>query len=178
MDLFIKVDEANVPQGFPRLKSNLKQAYPALDFNAATPPSGWLRYRKQLPNIGPYNKFDDSIGADLCQAAYGHNGLERKLVDGEIVEVWHYEPISNEEKQKKIDLEKAVWEALDPPGPASWVFDEPSCEYIAPIPYPSDGKEYCWNESLKIWQAAEGITDFRLVHGSMNQQIVRKIRNS
>jgi hypothetical protein len=34
----------------------------------------------------------------------------------------------------------------------SWVLDEFSCTWKAPVPYPNDGKEYKWNESITNWE--------------------------
>jgi hypothetical protein len=34
----------------------------------------------------------------------------------------------------------------------SWVLDEHTCKWKAPIPYPSDGNEYIWNEELLSWE--------------------------
>ena len=40
-------------------------------------------------------------------------------------------------------------DAFIPPKPfASWVLDETTCVYVAPVTYPSDGKDYIWNESV------------------------------
>jgi hypothetical protein len=46
-------------------------------------------------------------------------------------------------------------EALDafiPPKPfGSWVLDEETCLWAAPVPHPSDGKIYTWNEEIVNW---------------------------
>jgi hypothetical protein len=34
----------------------------------------------------------------------------------------------------------------------SWVLNEFSCTWEAPIPYPNDGKEYKWNEFITNWE--------------------------
>lgn len=34
----------------------------------------------------------------------------------------------------------------------SWVFDEDTCRWNAPISMPNDGKIYFWNEDSKNWQ--------------------------
>jgi len=33
----------------------------------------------------------------------------------------------------------------------SWVLDEDTCLWEAPIPYPTDGNEYNWDESTTSW---------------------------
>jgi hypothetical protein len=53
-------------------------------------------------------------------------------------------------------------EALDafiPPKPyESWVLDETSCLWIAPIEYPGDGGSYTWDESQGDWVEVDGAT--------------------
>lgn len=33
----------------------------------------------------------------------------------------------------------------------SWVLDEATCRWNAPIPYPTDGKSYYWDEATTSW---------------------------
>jgi hypothetical protein len=43
-------------------------------------------------------------------------------------------------------------DAFIPPKPyESWVLLEETCQWIAPIPYPNDGKMYYWDEFIKNW---------------------------
>jgi len=45
-------------------------------------------------------------------------------------------------------------DAFIPPKPEgldSWILNENSCVWEAPIPYPSDGKNYLWNEENQQW---------------------------
>lgn len=50
-------------------------------------------------------------------------------------------------------------EALDsfiPPKPFdSWILNEDSCLWEAPVAYPLDGKVYDWDESLQDWVRAD-----------------------
>lgn len=34
---------------------------------------------------------------------------------------------------------------------ASWVLDEDTCRWGAPVPYPTDGAMYSWNEDEQAW---------------------------
>jgi hypothetical protein len=34
---------------------------------------------------------------------------------------------------------------------SSWVLDEATCQWQAPIPYPNDGKKYRWDEPTLSW---------------------------
>jgi hypothetical protein len=43
-------------------------------------------------------------------------------------------------------------DAFIPPQPyPSWVLDESSCLWEAPVPYPTDGKRYSWDEDTQNW---------------------------
>jgi hypothetical protein len=43
--------------------------------------------------------------------------------------------------------------AFIPPKPyASWILNEDTCRWEAPIVYPEDGKAYAWNEETVSWQ--------------------------
>jgi hypothetical protein len=43
-------------------------------------------------------------------------------------------------------------DAFIPPQPfPSWVLDEDTCRYEAPIPYPTDGLRYNWDEDTTSW---------------------------
>jgi hypothetical protein len=39
---------------------------------------------------------------------------------------------------------------------ASWILDEQSCLWNSPVPYPTDGNKYKWNEANQTWDAASG----------------------
>tara|TARA_R100000152_G_scaffold4699_1_gene1668 strand:- start:110 stop:592 length:483 start_codon:yes stop_codon:yes gene_type:complete len=157
MTLFIKVDENNNPIGHPFLESNLQQVFPSHDWSSG-PMSGYLEFVQVQPDLGIYQKFDESIGADISLATK-HNGLEYKLIDGKIKQFWHILDLTDTERKALQDKIKADWAALDPAGPASWIFDETTCSYKAPVDLPSDaaspdnpdGVFYEWNEETLSW---------------------------
>ena len=37
----------------------------------------------------------------------------------------------------------------------SWLLDEEICIWEAPVPYPTDGEEYTWNEETVTWDLLE-----------------------
>ena len=46
-----------------------------------------------------------------------------------------------------------IRDAFIPPKPfPSWTLNEESCLWDSPVPYPSDGKRYTWNEDILNWQ--------------------------
>jgi hypothetical protein len=50
----------------------------------------------------------------------------------------------------------ATRDAFIPPQPyPSWVLDESSCLWEAPVPYPTDGNRYYWDEADQSWTAVE-----------------------
>ena len=45
-----------------------------------------------------------------------------------------------------------VRDAFIPPKPYnSWILNEQTCSWEAPVPYPNDGQEYSWNEETLSW---------------------------
>lgn len=45
-------------------------------------------------------------------------------------------------------------DAFIPPKPYnSWLLDETTCQWKAPVDYPADGKRYTWNEEKTSWDA-------------------------
>jgi hypothetical protein len=43
-------------------------------------------------------------------------------------------------------------DAFIPPKPFdSWLLDEEACQWVAPVPYPTDGKIYGWDEEAGDW---------------------------
>lgn len=43
-------------------------------------------------------------------------------------------------------------DAFIPPKPyVSWVLDEATCCWEAPVPYPTDGERYTWDEATASW---------------------------
>ena len=47
-------------------------------------------------------------------------------------------------------------DAFIPPKPFdSWLLDEPTCTWEAPVPYPNDDNAYAWNEQTQAWDLVE-----------------------
>lgn len=43
-------------------------------------------------------------------------------------------------------------DAFIPPKPFdSWVLDEETCHWVAPVPYPTDNRSYYWQEEVQDW---------------------------
>ena len=51
-------------------------------------------------------------------------------------------------------------DAFVPPKPfESWVLNEDTCLWEAPVAYPEDGEDYTWDEELQEWTAVENETE-------------------
>ena len=49
-----------------------------------------------------------------------------------------------------------VRDAFIPPKPfESWIINNATCRWQAPVPYPTDGKDYRWDEPTLSWVAIE-----------------------
>jgi hypothetical protein len=80
-------------------------------------------------------------GVDFCAAHYGgtwiqtsYNGTIRKNFAG---------------SGSIYDAARDVFISSKPF--SSWVLDEITYQWQAPAPYPSDGKDYVWNEATTSW---------------------------
>lgn len=50
----------------------------------------------------------------------------------------------------------SIRDAFIPPKPFdSWLLDEFKCTWYSPIPYPTDGLAYVWDESIANWKLYE-----------------------
>jgi len=155
MKYFIKVDSNNDYSGHPIKESNLRQAFPSLDFSSGNP-AGYLEFiRVPEPKLGPYEQFDESKGAATSEG-FAHNGLEYKLVDGKYTDFWNIIPISDEDKKTKQANAKLDFENGPNKDFTSWTWNEEKCEVEPPVPYPNlpDGS-YEWNESNLCWDETE-----------------------
>jgi len=94
---------------------------------------------------------------------------ETELIEGKDPETWYSEFRGQTAKRTsyngnirfnyagigfKYDKER---DAFIPPKPfRSWLLDEQTCRWVAPVPYPDDGKEYYWSEFDLDWIEEEG----------------------
>lgn len=57
-----------------------------------------------------------------------------------------------------FDPDKGTDGAFIPPKPfASWVLNEDTCLWDAPVPYPTDGAVYVWDEETVAWIEVESV---------------------
>jgi hypothetical protein len=98
-----------------------------------------------------FQTFVDSSPGEWIQTSYNTRGGV------------HYQPDSNEpsaDQTKALRKNYAgigftynhLRDAFIPPKPyASWVLNEASCLWDSPVPYPTDGKRYMWDEATTSW---------------------------
>jgi len=111
---------------------------------------------------------DDVVeGIDDWETYYAPEGSMVKQTSYNTRGGIHYDPETGEpsEDQTKalrfnyagigftFDPDKGTDGAFIPPKPfESWVLDEDTCLWAAPLPYPEDGATYTWNEELFAWE--------------------------
>ena len=74
-------------------------------------------------------------------------------------DVWKQTYYNNDIRKNYAGVGYSYDEARDafiPPKPyPSWVLNEDSCQWDAPVAYPEDGKDYVWNKSNTEWVEVE-----------------------
>lgn len=130
MNLFIQV-ENNEPINHPAVEENLMQVF-------GTIPANWepfIRVSRPIP--------------DVYQVLESDNPTYEKINDV-WTDVWAIRDMTSEEKLARQNEVKSVWMSSSMYHP-SWIFEEETCTYIPPVPYPTDGKQYVWDENTISW---------------------------
>jgi len=131
MELFIQIKNGQ-PFEHPIFGDNFRQAFP--DIDADNLPESFARFvRVERPLVGVYEVYE---------------GVTYEWSEGLVKDVHHVRSMTSEEIASKQNAVKAAWAES---GYASWVFDEASCSLKAPVPYPTDGKSYQWDEATTSW---------------------------
>ena len=110
---------------------------------------------------------DDVVeGIDDWETYYAPQGFTVKQTSYNTYGGVHYDPetgLPSEDQTKALrfnyagigftfDPDKGTDGAFIPPKPfESWVLDEDTCLWKAPLPYPDGGGEYTWNEETGSW---------------------------
>jgi len=99
-----------------------------------------------------FNTFVDDSPGEWMQTTYNTRGGVHYDNDGE--------PDDGETMRKNYAAIGYTYDnnldAFIPPKPfASWVLNEDTCLWDAPVEYPDDGKVYDWNEGSTSWVEAE-----------------------
>jgi hypothetical protein len=134
MELFIQVDENGNVVNHPIMGSNFREAFPHIDTNNL--PSNFARFERVPPPVpSPYEK--------------NHRVNYQKRPDGVWTDVHTCDLMTREEITALQDQVKANFAAIV--GFSSWTFNEFTCRFDPPVPYPNDGKKYRWDEPTTNW---------------------------
>lgn len=130
MKLFIQIKDGK-PFEHPILENNFTQVFPDIDVNNL--PSNFAEFKKtEKPLLGVYEK-NQTVKYEL-----GEDGICR--------DVWSCEKMTEEEILEKQEFVKSEWISVG--NPQSWTFNEGTCLFDPPIPYPENRYEYYWDEEL------------------------------
>lgn len=133
MELFIQIKDGK-PLDHPISGENIEQAFPNVDLNNL--PDWLARFiRVPPPSLGVYEVYE---------------GVTYDRVNDSFTDTHHVRQMTDAEKLEKQNSVKAYWENI---GFSSWTFNNETCEFDPPVPYPTDGKHYRWNESSTSWIA-------------------------
>ncbi len=130
MELVIQIKYGQ-PFDHPIAVRNLLAVMPEIDINNL-PPQFAKFERVDFPKLNPYQR--------LGKSTY-------EWVGGIVKDVHYIHEFTEAEKIEKQNAVKAAWNNKFP----SWTFDETTCSFLPPVPYPTDGRYYKWNEKTLSW---------------------------
>ena len=135
MKLFIQIRDGK-PFEHPILAENLAQAFP--DIDTENLPNTFAKFlRVNAPVLGTYEVYESTT--------YEWQG-------DLVTDVHHIRAMTAEEIEFKQNDVKEHWKQT---GFASWQFNESTCSWEPPVPYPTDNKMYVWNEETLEWKETE-----------------------
>lgn len=132
MDLFIRVVDGK-PFEHPIMGDNFRAAFPDIDIDNLPPE--FARFERIAPP--PLGVYEVYAGAEYVRVG-------DRFADSHKVRA-----MTAKERAAKQAAVKAAWEERG--GFASWVFDEETCAFKAPVAHPADGKPYRWDEQNLTW---------------------------
>ena len=131
MELFIRIKDGK-PFEHPIFGDNFREAFPDVDTNNL--PSDFAKFvRIPQPQIGPYQIYE---------------GVTYEMFGDVCMDVHHLKQMNVQQMIDKQNLIKERWNAG---GWVSWLFNEETCSFSPPVPYPEDGKFYRWDEPTVSW---------------------------
>jgi hypothetical protein len=131
MELFIRIKDGQ-PFEHPILGANFREAFPEVDTNNL--PAEFARFvRVAAPIVGVYENY---------------TGVTYGLVNGVYTDIHGVVAMTAEEIATKQQAVKDAWASN---GFTSWLFNETTCAFEAPVPMPTDNKRYTWDEPTTSW---------------------------
>jgi len=83
----------------------------------------------------------ETKGIEFCQSLFGDNWIQTS-----------YNATIRKNYAGTGMIYNSVRDAFIPPKPfESWVLNEDTCQWETPLAYPTDGKEYIWDEPTINW---------------------------
>jgi hypothetical protein len=131
MKLYIRIVDNEIYE-HPILEDNFKQAFPDID-TENLPAEFAVFERVDKPEIGLYEIYE---------------GVSYEWSENIVKDVHHVRNMTDEEK---INLQNDTKETWAVEGFASWIFNEETCSFDPPVPYPDDGSAYAWSEEHLDW---------------------------
>jgi hypothetical protein len=135
MELFIRIKDGQ-PFEHPIFGDNFRDAFPDVDVDNLPPE--FARFERVEPPV-----------ADVYEI---YEGVEYVKVGDKYTDKHKIRKMKAAEKKAKQKQTKENW-AVN--GFKSWVFDEASCSFRPPVPYPTTGKTYLWDEPSVSWVEVE-----------------------
>jgi hypothetical protein len=133
IELVIKIVNGE-PYQHPITRENFQQVWPDLDFNNLPPEfARFLRIPAPVPGV-----YQVLVG---CEYRWNNDWVQ---------DHWILREMTEQERLAKQNAIKDGW-----PDFLSWTFNEATCEFEPPVPYPQDGGRYIWNEEQLTWELVE-----------------------
>ena len=84
----------------------------------------------------------EANGIAFCQSHFGTTNWIQTSYNGNIRK--NYASIGHTYDEQR--------DAFIPPKPyASWLLNEDTCQWVSPVPHPTDNKRYYWDEDTTSW---------------------------
>ena len=84
----------------------------------------------------------EANGIAFCQSHFGTTNWIQTSYNGKIRK--NYASIGHTYDEQR--------DAFIPPKPyASWLLNEDTCQWVSPVPHPTDNKRYYWDEDTTSW---------------------------
>jgi hypothetical protein len=128
MELYIQIRNGQ-PFEHPIFGDNFRHAFPGIDVDNLP------------PEFAVFQRIPQNVQPEVFEVAE----VSYQWFDKIVKDVWSVRPMTEQEKAEKIAQYKA-----NPPFP-SWTLDETTLIYSPPVPKPTDGKLYRWDEPTLAW---------------------------
>ena len=93
-----------------------------------------------------FDTFVDSSPGEWIQTSYNTHGGVHTLGDT---------PLRKNYASTGFTYNRILDAFISPQPYTSWILNETTCLWEAPVAYPTDGEEYNWNETNQTWDLNE-----------------------